>query len=64
MDFVNVEALEMQKSAFKKARNFKQKAPYYIPIIQWLPKYDTSWILADVLAGLAISAVIIPQGIG
>jgi high affinity sulfate transporter 1 len=32
------------------------------PIVEWLPRYDKSWALTDVLAGLAIWAVMVPEG--
>jgi high affinity sulfate transporter 1 len=37
------------------ARNF-------LPILGWLPAYHREWLLADVLAGVALWAVMVPEG--
>ena len=33
-----------------------------LPIVGWLPGYRHNWLLADVLAGLAVWAVMVPEG--
>jgi MFS superfamily sulfate permease-like transporter len=33
----------------------------YIPILNWLPQYQSGWLRLDVVAGLTAAAVIIPQ---
>jgi high affinity sulfate transporter 1 len=33
-----------------------------LPILGWLPGYRREWLLADVLAGLAVWAVMVPEG--
>src|SRR6201981_3479720 len=33
-----------------------------LPIVGWLPGYRRDWLLPDVLAGLAIWAVMVPEG--
>jgi SulP family sulfate permease len=33
-----------------------------LPILGWLPRYRRDWLLPDVLAGLAIWAVMVPEG--
>ncbi|KAK7426547.1 hypothetical protein QQZ08_007006 [Neonectria magnoliae] len=33
------------------------------PIIGWLPKYNPRWIINDVIAGLTIGLMLIPQGL-
>ena len=33
-----------------------------LPILGWLPLYRRDWLLPDVLAGLAIWAVMVPEG--
>ena len=35
----------------------------YIPILTWLPAYRRDWLRTDIIAGLAIWAVTIPQGL-
>lgn len=33
----------------------------YMPILHWLPKYQLSWLRADIIAGLTVWAVIVPE---
>jgi len=33
-----------------------------LPILGWLPAYDRAWLLPDVMAGLALWAVMVPEG--
>ncbi|MGI9531988.1 SulP family inorganic anion transporter, partial [Lutimonas sp.] len=35
----------------------------YIPILDWLPKYQKKWLKSDLFAGLTIGVILIPQGI-
>ncbi len=35
-----------------------------MPILEWLPRYDRSWLSQDVLAGSVIAALAIPQALG
>lgn len=34
-----------------------------IPILDWLPKYQKSWIRGDIIAGITVAIILIPQGI-
>lgn len=34
-----------------------------VPVLEWLPKYQISYILPDVIAGLTVAMTVIPQGI-
>ena len=34
----------------------------FIPILEWLPKYDKSWIRLDVIAALTVWALLVPEG--
>ena len=34
----------------------------WIPVLGWLPSYDRSWLVPDVFAGLALWAVMVPEG--
>ena len=33
-----------------------------LPIAGWLPAYQRAWLLPDILAGLAVWAVVVPEG--
>src|SRR5260370_41982118 len=33
-----------------------------LPILEWIPGYRRDWLLPDVLAGLALWAVMVPEG--
>ncbi|MFC2046471.1 SulP family inorganic anion transporter, partial [Chloroflexota bacterium] len=35
----------------------------YVPITAWLPKYQGAWLRADLIAGLAVWAMTIPQAL-
>jgi len=34
----------------------------FIPILSWLPHYDRSWLRGDVIAGVTIVALLVPEG--
>jgi SulP family sulfate permease len=34
-----------------------------IPILQWLPHYETAWFRADLIAGLTLWGILVPEGI-
>ena len=34
----------------------------YLPILGWLPKYERPWLRTDLIAGLTIVALLIPEG--
>ncbi len=35
-----------------------------VPIVDWLPRYDRSVLRGDVLAGIAVAAMIVPKDLG
>jgi sulfate permease, SulP family len=35
----------------------------YLPILQWLPHYQSKWLAADFAAGLSVWALLVPQGL-
>ncbi|MEI2826276.1 MAG: sulfate permease [Dermatophilaceae bacterium] len=34
----------------------------WVPIVSWLPAYDRSWLKDDIVAGLGLTALLVPQG--
>ncbi|KAI9329229.1 sulfate transporter family-domain-containing protein [Zopfochytrium polystomum] len=49
------------------ATHFPQHAVQYVkslfPIIGWLPRYNTTWLAGDLIAGLTVGLVVIPQAL-
>jgi sulfate permease, SulP family len=35
----------------------------YVPIVDWLPRYDRGWLKADAVAGLSVWALLVPQSL-
>ena len=35
-----------------------------IPMLQWLPQYDRSWLRPDLIAGLTVAALVVPKSLG
>src|SRR6478735_7498816 len=35
-----------------------------VPILGWLPRYDRSWLRGDLVAGFAVTALIVPKNLG
>lgn len=44
-------------------RQVKNALRYFVPMVEWLPKYNLSLFKYDVLAGITIASLAIPQGI-
>jgi solute carrier family 26 (sodium-independent sulfate anion transporter), member 11 len=49
------------------ARATPEAAKYYVldkfPVIGWLPKYNYRWIISDIIAGLTLGIMLIPQSL-
>jgi high affinity sulfate transporter 1 len=35
----------------------------YLPILDWLPRYDRAWLAGDTVAGLSVWALLVPQSL-
>ena len=35
-----------------------------LPIVDWLPRYERSWLRGDLTAGIAVTALIVPKNLG
>ena len=35
-----------------------------LPVFEWLPRYDRSWLRGDLMAGIAVTALIVPKNLG
>ncbi|BFZ59354.1 Sulfate permease 2 [Saitoella coloradoensis] len=46
--------------------NFSSRAKAYVislfPVFQWISRYNFTWALGDLIAGLTVGAVVVPQG--
>lgn len=42
---------------------FKVRSKYYLPILEWLPRYRFSLFWGDLIAGITLSCLLIPQGL-
>ena len=36
----------------------------WLPILEWLPRYKSEWLRADLIAGITLAAYLIPAGLG
>ncbi|WVR03746.1 hypothetical protein IAU60_000741 [Kwoniella sp. DSM 27419] len=43
------------------AKKVKQRSKYYVPITEWLPNYSWSLFSGDVVSGLSVACLLIPQ---
>ena len=43
-------------------RPFRQRRQPYPPIRDWLPTYDRAWLRLDLIAGLTVVALLVPEG--
>ncbi|KAF9181238.1 hypothetical protein BGZ51_005571 [Haplosporangium sp. Z 767] len=47
-------------------KEFPKNTPRYVyerlPIIKWLPKYNRTWALRDIIAGVTVGLIVVPQG--
>ena len=50
----------MEEAADSRARGVGR----LVPIVAWLPRYDRAMLRGDVLAGLAVTAMIVPKDLG
>ena len=41
-----------------KSRSLKS----YLPILEWLPKYQKNWLRFDIIAGITVLALLVPEG--
>ena len=43
-------------------QNTTSKLSRFIPILAWLPRYDRTWLVADIIAGLTLWGLVVPEG--
>jgi SulP family sulfate permease len=35
-----------------------------LPVFEWLPQYDRRWLRGDLMAGIAVTALVVPKNLG
>ena len=50
-------------SAHAERTRLRELAHRYVPILEWLPKYQRRWLRPDAIAALVVWAVLVPQAI-
>lgn len=55
-------AAEWIKEQVPNGRDVAQFARSLFPFIDWLPRYNTQWLIGDLVAGITVGAVVVPQG--
>ncbi|MCO8243515.1 MULTISPECIES: SulP family inorganic anion transporter [unclassified Haladaptatus] len=45
------------------SRRVREDLKSELPVTEWLPKYDRSWLRIDIVSGLTVSAAVIPGGL-
>lgn len=43
------------------ARTIRQRSRYYVPVLDWLPNYTWTLFSGDMIAGVSLSCLLIPQ---
>jgi sulfate transporter 3 len=45
------------------SRKFKLGLQYFLPFLEWVPRYTLDFLKSDLIAGITIASLAIPQGI-
>ncbi|KAG1804121.1 sulfate transporter family-domain-containing protein [Suillus subaureus] len=55
--------VELPKDTSKRNSMFKKRVRYYVPSTAWIPDYSVSLLGGDLLAGVTLAAMLIPQSV-
>jgi len=47
----------------RRESRLKKQVRKKVPILGWLPQYNTEWLVSDMIAGVTVGLTVIPQGI-
>ena len=36
----------------------------YVPLVGWAPQYERQWLRPDLIAGLVVTALVVPKALG
>jgi high affinity sulfate transporter 1 len=42
----------------------RARLAHLVPAVEWLPRYERKWLRGDVIAGIAVTALIVPKNLG
>jgi high affinity sulfate transporter 1 len=42
----------------------RARLAHFIPVLTWLPSYERRWLRGDVIAGIAVTALVVPKNLG
>ncbi|KAG0093387.1 hypothetical protein BGZ93_000064 [Podila epicladia] len=60
------ELRDIGRSVTRWVKAFPKNIPRYVterlPIIKWMPKYNGTWALRDIIAGVSVGLIVVPQG--
>jgi len=51
----------MTAASKKETKTQENRLDQYLPILKWLPRYDRSWLRADIIAGLTLWGMVVPE---
>ncbi|CAF4129295.1 unnamed protein product [Didymodactylos carnosus] len=64
--YVNHEPPTYKEQLVHTARRFPHYAKSYVqglfPIVGWLPRYNLTWLTGDLIAGITVGVIVVPQG--
>ncbi|KAL0086389.1 sulfate transporter family-domain-containing protein [Phycomyces blakesleeanus] len=62
------EPLSHRQEATKIVRKIPNATKTYVaglfPIVQWIHRYNLTWLVSDLIAGITVGIVVVPQGMG
>ncbi|WP_433625738.1 SulP family inorganic anion transporter [Halomicrococcus sp. NG-SE-24] len=50
-------------STDRREKRSSRRFSSFLPVLEWFPQYDTSWLRPDVVAGITVAAAVIPEGL-
>jgi MFS superfamily sulfate permease-like transporter len=57
---------EIKITSIPSTKDRRQPSPLirFMPIFGWLPSYNKAWLVGDIIAGLSVWALMVPQSLG
>ncbi|KAI9265010.1 sulfate transporter family-domain-containing protein [Phascolomyces articulosus] len=65
LDYEPISYLKIATCFFRKLpRHIKEYLCSFFPIVYWIHRYNLTWFISDVIAGVTVGIVVVPQGMG